>query len=154
MGLSPKPFEEMMDEDKRKYKLKLLEKSVKSHVEYISNAAKGYGVDRHLLGLSLVDSDNKIAKPDLYRDPLYNRSKTWRVSTSHLSSPVFMNWGYGEVVPDGVGLSYMVKADSCTFNVTARKEHKYVERLGYFLEEALLEMKTLNDLEKGLTSKL
>lgn len=154
MGLSPKSLDEMLDNDKRKLKLNLLQKAVKSHVNYISKAAQGFGVDRHLLGLSLVDEQNKYTKPDLFKDPLYNRAKTWRVSTSHLTSPIFMNWGYGEVDRKGVGLSYMIKPDSCAFNVTARKEHDYVEGLGYFLEEALLEMKTLNDLEKGFTSKL
>jgi len=34
------------------------------------------------------------------------------------------------------------------------KEHDWTERLSHLLEEALLEMQTLNDLEKGPASKL
>lgn len=93
MGLSPKMNE--TDSESRKEKLRLLQDAVNAHVKYIGLAAKAQGVDRHLMGLSMLVKDGETA-PDLYSDPLFARSKRWRVSTSNLTHPKFENWGYGE----------------------------------------------------------
>jgi len=151
MGLRPQ--NDITDESKRSEKLSLLRDAVQSHVEYIKKAGKGKGVDRHFFGMSMLLTD-KDTTPMLFSDPVYLRSKTWRVSTSHLTHPRFENWGFGEVVPDGVGVGYAVKKDSCIFNITARKEHGWTERLSHLLEEALLEMQLLNDLSNHQQSKL
>ena len=144
MGLTP--YNDFNEDKARKEKLSLLQEAVKSHVQYIGKAAKGNGVDRHFFGLSMLVGENESV-PNLFSDPVYQRSKTWRVSTSHLTHPNFENWGFGEVVPDGVGVGYAVKKDCCIFNLTARREHGWTERLGHYLEEALLEMQLLNDME-------
>lgn len=151
MGLRPKHDEN--DKASRSEKLSLLHSAVTSHVKYIGNAAKGMGVDRHLLGLSMLVEEGEIA-PVLNSHPLHIRAKTWRVSTSHLTHPKFENWGFGEVVPNGVGVAYGIKADSCIFNIAARKEHCWTDRLSHLLEEALLEMRLLNEMDKPLVSKL
>lgn len=153
MGLRPKRDE--MDATTRKEKLALLREAVASHVKYIGGAAKAMGVDRHLLGLALSVKEGETA-PDLFSHPLIARSKTWRVSTSHLTHPRFDSWGFGEVVPNGVGLAYSVHPSSCMFCITALKETGWPERLSYLLEEALLEMQALNELEMAAapTSKL
>ena len=151
MGLRPKRDE--MDASKRSEKLELLREAVASHVKYIGSAAKAMGVDRHLLGLALSVKDGETAPP-LFSHPLYVRSKTWRVSTSHLTHPRFDSWGYGEVTPEGVGLAYSIHPNHCMFCITALREHDWPERLAHLLEEALLEMQTLNDLDKAPGSKL
>jgi len=92
--------------------------------------------------------------PALYAHPVFTRAKTWRVSTSHLTHKNFDNWGFGEVVPNGVGVGYAVKADCCVFNITARKEHQWTERLSHLLEEALLEMQTLVEMDRAPASRL
>ena len=149
MGLRPKRDE--LDDSKRKEKIALLKEAVSSHVKYIGNAAKAMGVDRHLLGLAMSVKEGENA-PDLFSHPLTARSKTWRVSTSHLTHPRFDSWGYGEVVPNGVGLAYSIHPNSCMFCITALKEHGWPERLSYLLEEALLEMQALNELEMAAPS--
>jgi carnitine O-acetyltransferase len=93
MGLRPKRDE--INESKRQEKLALLQEAVSSHVKYIGSAAKAMGVDRHFLGLALSVNEGEPA-PSLFSHPLYARSKTWRVSTSHLTHPRFDSWGYGE----------------------------------------------------------
>jgi carnitine O-acetyltransferase len=144
MGMTPHMFEiNPMD---REEKIRLLKDATETHVKYIGNASQGMGVDRHLLGLQMCVKDGESA-PDLYSHPLHARSKTWRVSTSNLTHPRFVNWGYGEVTPTGVGLSYSVHADCCTFSITALKEHGWTERLSCHLEEALLEMQALVSVE-------
>lgn len=144
MGLTPTQEDNATEELlSRAEKLALLQKAVQSHVSYISEAAKGKGVDRHFLGLHLlVNADEKT--PDLFSNPLYQKAKTWRVSTSHLTHPKFDNWGFGQVVPHGVGIGYSVKNDSCIFNLTALEKWDWTERLAHLLEEALLEMRGLH----------
>ena len=149
MGLRPKRDE--LDSSKRAEKVDLLREAVSSHSKYIGMAAKAMGVDRHFLGLALSLKEGETA-PSLFSHPLYARAKTWRVSTSHLTHPRFDSWGYGEVVPDGVGLAYSIHANHCMFCITSLREHDYPERLSHLLEEALLEMQTLNELEQSAPS--
>ena len=151
MGLTPRN-----NNPNEKLKLlTLLQNAVQSHVKYISAAAKGNGVDRHFFGMSMIAADDmSLNVPRLYEDPLFNRAKTWRVSTSHLTHPNFDNWGFGEVVPHGVGVAYGVKPDSCIFNITARRDQDWTGRLSHLLEEALLEMKSLTDVSRTPSSKL
>ena len=151
MGQSPTFFEK--DAVARDEKVSLLKDAVDAHVKYIGNAAKGMGVDRHLFGLSMLVADGEAA-PVLYSNPLFARAKTWRVSTSNLTHPKFDNWGYGEVTPNGVGLSYSVHANHCMFSVTSLKEHGWGERLCHHLEETLLEMQALVEIDQPARSRL
>mmetsp|Transcript_5013 Transcript_5013/g.10309 ORF Transcript_5013/g.10309 Transcript_5013/m.10309 type:complete len:714 (+) Transcript_5013:38-2179(+) len=144
MGIRPKRDE--MDATKRAEKVALLREAVNSHVKYIGLAANAMGVDRHFLGLALSAKEGE-AVPSLFSHPLYARSKTWRVSTSHLTHPRFDSWGYGEVVPDGVGLAYSIHPNNCMFCITSLRENDWPERLSHLLEEALVEMQTLNEME-------
>eukprot|EP00816_Leptocylindrus_hargravesii_P006550 CAMPEP_0196805826 /NCGR_PEP_ID=MMETSP1362-20130617/5650_1 /TAXON_ID=163516 /ORGANISM="Leptocylindrus danicus, Strain CCMP1856" /LENGTH=689 /DNA_ID=CAMNT_0042178975 /DNA_START=200 /DNA_END=2269 /DNA_ORIENTATION=+ len=151
MGL--KPLYDEHDPQAVNEKLELLSGAIDSHVKYMRGAAQGLGVDRHLLGLALLVKDGE-EPPALLVDPVTKRSKHWRVSTSHLSHPRFDNWGFGEVVPDGVGVAYGIKNDCCLFNITARREHDWTDRLSHLLEEALLEMRTLCDAKEAGVSRL
>jgi len=155
MGTQPL-WHEVGDAQARQEKLELLRAAADTHVKYIKWAADAQGVDRHLLGLLLTVGENETA-PDLYADPVYQRAKTWRVSTSNLSHPRFVNWGYGEVTPMGVGLSYSIHPHHLQFSVTALKEHEWTERLGQHLEEALVEFQMLveaNNTQAAPQSKL
>jgi carnitine O-acetyltransferase len=151
MGNHPKMDDHI--DNIRKEKLRLLKEAVDSHSKYTRWAGKAEGVDRHFLGLSMLLQDTEKA-PDLYSDPVFLRSKRWRVSTSNLTHPRFENWGYGEVFPDGVGLAYSVHKRHCIFNVAALKEHGWTGKLTQLLEEALLEMMTLIEMDMAPTSKL
>ena len=122
-------------------KIDLFQTAVKAHVNYIGYASQAQGVDRHLLGLSMLVQDGE-ALPDLYNDPVFQRAKRWRVSTSHLTHPKLDGWGYGQVVPDGVGLAYSIHPRHCIFNITALKHTGWTDKLSYLLEEALLELRT------------
>ena len=85
----------------------LFHKAAKAHLEYISAASAGKGVDRHLFGLKkLLDPDEEI--PAIYQDPTYAYSSTWYLSTSQLSSDYFNGYGWSEVVDQGWGIAYMI----------------------------------------------
>ncbi|KAG8682571.1 Carnitine O-acetyltransferase mitochondrial [Ceratobasidium sp. 394] len=82
----------------------LFRAAVKQHLTYASWAADGQGVDRHLFGLKKMLREGEPT-PGIYTDPSYGKSNHWELSTSQLSSEYLDGWGYGEVVPDGYGLS-------------------------------------------------
>jgi carnitine O-acetyltransferase len=82
----------------------LFHKAVKSHVEYISAASDGKGVDRHLFGLKKLLGPNDEL-PALYKDPAYAYSSTWYISSSQLSSEYFNGYGWSQVVDDGWGIA-------------------------------------------------
>jgi carnitine O-acetyltransferase len=151
MGRVPK-----WDEDDpviRREKLDLLKKATTAHSQYTSMAAQAKGVDRHFFGLSMLLEDDEMA-PTLYKDPIFNSSKKWRVSSSHLTHPNFVNWGFGQVVPDGVGIAYSIHPRSCVFNISAIAETNWTQHLNELLEEALLEMRRLVELDMPPQSKL
>jgi carnitine O-acetyltransferase len=153
MGL--RPLGDELDPIACREKITLLRKATSAHAKYTGLATKAQGVDRHLMGLSLmVKAGEKM--PDLYSDDVYARSKYWRSSTSNLSHPKFNLWGYGEVVPDGVGLAYAILPNSCVFNITALKATGFTDKLAELLEETLLEMRDLieSQLAPGTRSKL
>lgn len=136
-----------------KEKIRLLKQATKTHSKYTGLAAQAQGVDRHLLGLYMLMRENEPA-PILYSDPVFQRSKRWRSSTSQLSHPRFNLWGFGEVVPDGVGLAYAILPRSCVFNITALRATGWTDKLSELLEEALLEMRRLLEAEEGPKSRL
>jgi carnitine O-acetyltransferase len=140
------PANDETDTTIRKEKLNLLHSAVKAHVKYIQDASQANGVDRHLLGLSMCIKDGETL-PELYNDPVFQRAKRWRVSTSHLTHPKFDGWGYGQVVPDGVGLAYSIHPRHCMFNITALKHTGWTDKLSQLLEESLLELRTLIEVD-------
>lgn len=85
----------------------LFHKAVKSHVEYISAASDGKGVDRHLFGLKKLLGPNDEV-PAIFKDPAYAYSSTWYISSSQLSSEYFNGYGWSQVVDDGWGIAYMI----------------------------------------------
>jgi carnitine O-acetyltransferase len=85
----------------------LFHKAVKSHVEYISAASNGKGVDRHLFGLKKLLGPNDEL-PAIYKDPTYAYSSSWYISSSQLSSEYFNGYGWSQVIDDGWGIAYMI----------------------------------------------
>ena len=142
-----KPLMNEHNASARKEKLQALDSACRAHVNYLKVAGSGQGVDRHFFGLSCLAEAHE-SLPDLFQDPVFQRSKRWRVSTSHLTHPNFETWGYGPVVSDGVGLAYSVHPRHCVFTVTALKEHDWTEKLCSLLEEALLELRTTIEVEQ------
>ncbi|KAH9042175.1 acyltransferase ChoActase/COT/CPT [Lactarius pseudohatsudake] len=98
----------------------LFRSAVARHAQYSAWAADGQGVDRHLFGLKKVLKDGE-ALPEIYKDPAFSISSHWDLSTSQLSSKYLDGWGYGEVVPDGYGLSYSIGDDYIRWTITSLK---------------------------------
>jgi carnitine O-acetyltransferase len=130
------------DAGARKEKSDLLKKATSAHAAYSQLAAQALGVDRHFFGLSMLVDPHEEA-PSLFSDPVFKRSKYWRVSTSNLSHPRIVNWGFGQVVPDGVGIAYSVHPNKCVFHISALNETGWAPKLAMLLEESLQEMHSI-----------
>ena len=117
--------------------LLLLEAAIKSHVTYSRNAAQAMVVDRHFMGLAM-SADQDDAMPDLFSDPVFVRSKKWRLSTSTLPGTVP---GFGPVEPDGIGVGYDLQRDCLYFTITGWKDRDdYARKMHESLRWALREM--------------
>ncbi|KAI9199855.1 acyltransferase ChoActase/COT/CPT [Polychytrium aggregatum] len=120
-------------------KAKLLKAAVDSHVSYMADAVDGRGCDRHLFGLKLSLKDGETV-PAIFADPAYNLTRHWNISTSQISSEYYDGWGWGEVVPDGYGIAYMIKEKTLHFNVVSLNGLR-PDRLAHYIGEALDEMR-------------
>ncbi|KIY51868.1 acyltransferase ChoActase/COT/CPT [Fistulina hepatica ATCC 64428] len=92
------------------------------HLATASRAARGQGVDRHLLGLKKCLRQGEDV-PAMFGDPLYQRACTWVLSTSAIFSPHFSVYGWGEVVPNGFGVAYVTGFDDkLVYTITSRTD--------------------------------
>ncbi|KAJ3777932.1 acyltransferase ChoActase/COT/CPT [Lentinula raphanica] len=133
--------EAMLDpRDTDVHRASLFRAAVARHLQYAAWAADGQGVDRHLFGLKKIMKDGEEL-PSLYKDPAYAQTSHWELSTSQLSSIYFDGWGYGEVVPDGYGLSYSIGDDYIRWTITSLKRN--TAELRHYLAEAATETRVM-----------
>jgi len=89
-----------------KRKFELLNRAVQKHARLTREAATGRGIDRHLLGLRLLMKQEDGETADLFSDELFQRSQTWKLSTSGLSAGYqFRGTGFGAAYSDGYGIN-------------------------------------------------
>jgi len=79
---------------------------------------------------------------ELFDHPLFSLSSRWAISTSHLTHPNIINWGWGEVVPDGIGVAYSIHPDHITSNTVTRKirGREIAYEMSFHLKKALIEV--------------
>ncbi|KAI9892855.1 MAG: Carnitine O-acetyltransferase mitochondrial [Vezdaea aestivalis] len=125
---------------KEKECVKLFRAALDSHVEYISAASEGKGVDRHLFGLKkLIEKGEKV--PSIFTDPAYAYASTWYLSTSQLSSEFFNGYGWSQVIDGGFGIAYMINENSIQFNIASKRLG--ADRMSHYLAEAASEIRDL-----------
>ncbi|KAG5662330.1 hypothetical protein KAF25_004748, partial [Fusarium avenaceum] len=123
-----------------KTRVDLFRKAINAHVEYITAASDGKGVDRHLFGLKkLLEPGQEV--PAIYKDPAYSYSSSWHLSTSQLSSEFFNGYGWSQVIDGGFGIAYMINENSLSFNVVSKGLGS--DRMSYYLNEAANDMREL-----------
>jgi len=118
----------------------LFRKAVSRHLQYAAWAADGQGVDRHLFGLKKSIREGEPI-PEIYTDESYSKTSYWELSTSQLSSPFIDGWGYGEVVPNGYGLSYAIGDRYMRWTITSLKLD--TRKLRHYLAEAATETREM-----------
>ncbi|KAL9079270.1 MAG: hypothetical protein Q9157_001841 [Trypethelium eluteriae] len=117
-----------------------LQEAVKVHVQNVSDAADGRGVDRHLFGLKKLVAEGEEL-PAIFRDPAYAYSSTWFISSSQLSSEYFNGYGWSQVVDDGWGIAYMINENSIQFNIVSKKLGS--DRMAFYIAEAAGDMRDI-----------
>lgn len=140
-------FVQIMEDDEASLsdKVSALEEAASAIGAYQVVAASGKGVDRHLFGISSVVGDGEDA-PELYADPLFQRAKAFRLSTS---SVVFTP-GFGSVHEQGLGIGFNAEKDSFVYLVTSRKENNYA---GPFCELVQQSLRELGELLEAVRAK-
>ncbi|KAI8806625.1 hypothetical protein BJ742DRAFT_773858 [Cladochytrium replicatum] len=73
--------------------------AIETQSAYMSTCLQGNGIDRHLLGLRLLQYPWESTA--LFLDPAYSLSSHWTLSTSQVPANLLDGYGWGEVVPDG-----------------------------------------------------
>lgn len=88
----------------------LLKKSSDKHQQLIKEAATGHGFDRHLFALKyLQEVENKEGKLHrIYTDRSYQLMDHTTLSMSTVASKHNATGGFGPVVNDGFGISYLM----------------------------------------------
>lgn len=102
-------------------KLKRLRAAATSHIAYAKEAALGKGVDRHCMALKSMLKEGEPV-PELFQDPLYQRSFHHRISTSNLSVSAKTLCGFGPTAEDGYGSNYNVQENWMKFSISSRKD--------------------------------
>ncbi|OSD07372.1 acyltransferase ChoActase/COT/CPT [Trametes coccinea BRFM310] len=128
----------------------LFRKAVSRHLQYAAWAADGQGVDRHLFGLKKCLREGEPL-PEIYQDKAYAKTSHWELSTSQLSSPYLDGWGYGEVVPDGYGLSYSIGDNYIRWTITSLKRR--TAELKHYLAEAATETREMMERAAAAEAK-
>ncbi|KAI1298914.1 acyltransferase ChoActase/COT/CPT [Xylaria venustula] len=127
---------DVSDEDR----ISLFRKAIASHIEYISAASDGKGVDRHLFGLKkLLEPGEEV--PAIYKDPAYGYSSSWFLSTSQLSSEFFNGYGWSQVIDAGFGIAYMINENSLNFNIVSKGLGS--QKMSYYVNEAAGDIRDL-----------
>lgn len=112
------------------------------HGQYSAWAADAQGVDRHLYGLKKEIRENEDV-PAIFTDPNFAKSGHWLLSTSQLTSKFLDGWGYGEVVPDGYGLSYAIHDGKLCWGITTLNGDG--KEMANALHESATELKAMMD---------
>lgn len=121
-------------------RIALFRKAVAAHIEYISAASDGKGVDRHLFGLKkLLEPGEEL--PAIYKDPAFSYSSSWYLSTSQLSSEFFNGYGWSQVIDGGFGIAYMINENSLNFNIVSKGLGS--QRMSYYINEAAGDLREL-----------
>lgn len=97
---------------------KALRTAAQTHVRNARLAKAGRGIDRHLFGLHKLAAARGVSA-DLFEDPVFAYSSTWRLSTSQVPANMLDVVGFSPVTADGVGVGYLIRPDCVTFNVSS-----------------------------------
>ncbi|TRY60256.1 hypothetical protein DNTS_005918 [Danionella cerebrum] len=126
-------------------KAALLEKAVKVHREHTYMAIHGQGIERHMLGLKMVAIEDLTSLPEIFMDTSFAVATHFNLYTSQVGSKTDCVMCIGPMVPDGYGICYNPMDDHINFAVTAFNscEETNATKLSRFIEDALLDMKTL-----------
>ena len=116
------------------------------HVELAKEAVVGNGVDRHLMAMKLVateeDMVNDIA---MFNNKMYSYSSDFLISSSNVTSPELSIFGFGATSQNGYGIGYQILEDTIPICITSYHDAPDTHSQNYIetIEESLYEIKEL-----------
>jgi hypothetical protein len=122
-------------------KLSVLRNAVRVHSELVKQCARGKGVDRHLFALKCIAEKNGHPIPDFFNSEAWNVLSHTILSTSNCGNPSLALFGFGPVVPDGLGIGYIIKDTSLHYAICSK--HRQTTRYAMTLDVVLKEMAKL-----------
>lgn len=129
--------------DKKRYAA--LKTAMESHKNYVNLAINGQGCDRHLLGLKLIATENKMPQHPIFEDAGFIKSSTMRLSTSQVASQALSFMCYAPLVENGYGCCYNPRKNDILFACSSFKDCPSTDAatFGKNLAQALVDMQTL-----------
>lgn len=119
-------------------KLNALRNAVRVHSGLVKECASGQGVERHLFALKCVAEKNSLPVPDFFISEAWKMLNHTILSTSNCGNPSLALFGFGPVVPDGLGIGYIIK-ETCLHYAICSK-HRQTTRYAKTLDAVLKEM--------------
>ena len=126
--------------------LELLKNATNAHTAFTRLCQEAKACDRHLYGLSQMLQEGETAS--IFTHPLFKISGSWEISTSNISDDAYEGFGFGQVIPHGIGCGYQVMGDKIVYNCTTRRDKTdgSPELMCKMLRECLHEMNNLANL--------
>ncbi|KAG7355010.1 choline/carnitine o-acyltransferase [Nitzschia inconspicua] len=118
-----------------------LRNAVRVHSALVKECARGKGVDRHLFALKCIAEKNGVPVPDFFKSEAWKMLNHTILSTSNCGNPSLALFGFGPVVPNGLGIGYIIK-DACLHYAICSK-HRQTKRYAMTLEAVLKQMAKL-----------
>jgi hypothetical protein len=122
-------------------KLNALRNAVRVHSELVKECARGKGVDRHLFALKCIAEKNGLPVPDFFNSDAWKMLSHTILSTSNCGNPSLALFGFGPVVPNGLGIGYIIKDTSLHYAICSK--HRQTRRYAMTLDVVLKEMAKL-----------
>jgi hypothetical protein len=123
-------------------KKELFTKAANMHINLAKAAQAGNGVDRHLTALQNMCLREGWPVPAFMDDALFSHSKTWKLSTSNVTTPMLKLFNFGAVSHDGYGIGYMTHPSHIPINITWFKDNDETdgELMAQNVEKSLVEI--------------
>lgn len=122
-------------------KITALRHATKKHSQLVKQCAQGKGVDRHLFALKCIAGRNGVQEPPFFRSKPWQLLNHTILSTSNCGNPALAGFGFGPVVPDGLGIGYIIKDHQLHYSISSK--HRQTRRYASTLEAILKEMASL-----------
>lgn len=122
-------------------KLVALRNATRVHSQLVKECAKGKGVDRHLFALKCIAEKCVLPIPSFFQAEPWKMLNHTVLSTSNCGNPALAGFGFGPVVPDGLGIGYIIK-DTCV-HYSISSKHRQTTRYAFTLENVLRDMAAL-----------
>ncbi|RCH80081.1 hypothetical protein CU098_005363, partial [Rhizopus stolonifer] len=157
LSMETKAFVEAFDvpDTTNKERYELLVKATTTHRLYTQTASDGYGCDRHLFSLRLLNADHQmyvngrretVPMHPIFTDPVFAESQHWRLSTSGLHAGIrLMGTGFGTVYHDGYGINYMAAPQLVKFGIECKHvaHTKSTAEFIQIIQQVLMDLKAV-----------